>query len=125
MTTARNRPRWSVFATDGMLPIAAGRPSFTWENVNREQPFAGRFPLAIQTGFSPERVDSAWLIRRMRSADEIAASPSFPRRERTYQSKVEHTFHTPARLATRYFRAECLIQGKGSFRKVIWLERLG
>jgi len=108
-----------------MLPIAVGRPGFRWENVNREPFFAGRFPFATQTGFPCEHVDSAWVVRRTRSADEVAKSPSFPRRERTYQSKVEHTFHTPARLAAGYFRAKRLIQGKGSFGEVVWLESLG
>ena len=92
--------------------------------MNCQLSLAGRFPFAIQTGFVSERAGSAWVVRRMRSAGEIAKSPSFLRRERTYQSKVEHALHAPTRLAAGDLRAECLIQGKGPFREVIWLERL-
>ena len=94
-------------------------------NVKCQLSLAGRFPFPIQTGFVSERVDSAWVVTRTRSAGEMAKRPSFRRRERTYQSKVEHAFHAPTRLAAGDLRAECLIQGEGPFREVIWLESLG
>lgn len=44
----------------------------------------GRFPFAMQTGFSPRRVDPEQVVRGTRTADKIAKNLSFPRRERTY-----------------------------------------